>query len=61
MILLEKGGGYGKMEGGRCLEMGVLPHYNKVFLEIPHDAALEKNLNVFIFPLLTNTCYKIVA
>ena len=32
-----------------------------VFLEIPHDAVQEKNLNVFIIPLLTNMCYKIVA
>ena len=33
----------------------------EVFLEIPHDAVQEKNLNVFIIPLLTNMCYKIVA
>ena len=32
-----------------------------VFLEIPHDAAEEKNLDVFIFPLLANMYYKIIA
>ena len=29
---------------GDCLEMGELSYYIKVFLEILHDAALEKNL-----------------
>ena len=38
--LLEKGGG--------CLEMGGLPYYIEVFLEIPHDVA-EKNLDVLSF------------
>ena len=37
-FLLEKGG-LGKMGGGVCLEMGGLPYYIEVFLEIPHDAA----------------------
>ena len=37
-FLLEKGGGVGKMGRG-CLEMGQLPYYIEVFLEIPHDAA----------------------
>ena len=36
-------------------------YYIEVFLEIPHDTAQEKNIDVFIFPLLTNMCYKIVA
>ena len=31
-------GGLCKM-GGVCLEMGGLPYYIEVFLEIPHDAA----------------------
>ena len=34
--------------------VGGLIYYIEVFLEIPHDAAQEKNLDVFIFPLLTN-------
>ena len=46
---------------GVCLETGGLPYYIEVFLEIPHDAAQEKNLDVFIFPSLTNMCYKIIA
>ena len=28
----------------------------KYFLKIPYDAAYEKNLDVFIFPLLINMC-----
>ena len=40
---------------------GEVPYYINVFLEINHDAAQEKNLDVFIFPLLTNICYKIIA
>ena len=40
---------------------GGLPYYINVFLKIPHDAAQEKNLDVFVFPLLTNMCYKIIA
>ena len=38
-----------------------LPYDIEVFLEIPHDAALEKSIDVFIFPLLTSLCYKITA
>ena len=38
------------------LEMRRLPYYNEVFLEIPHDAAQQKNLDMFIFPLLENMC-----
>ena len=41
--------------------MGVLPYYIEVFLEISHDAAQENNLDVFIFSLLTNLCYKATA
>ena len=48
------GGGKAKW-GGRVLEMG-LPYYIGVFLEIPHDRVQEKNLDVFIFPMLTNMC-----
>ena len=51
------GGGGGEKGGGG----GVLPCYIEVFLEIPHDGAQEKNFDVFIFPLLTNMCYKIIA
>ena len=29
---------------------------NGVFLEIPHDRVQEKNLDVFVFPMLTNMC-----
>ena len=59
-ISLEKGG-LGKIVvvvgGGGCLEMGRgLPYY----IEIPHDAALKKNLDAFIFPLLTTMSYEIV-
>ena len=41
--------------------MGELPYY-EVFPEIPHphDVAREKNLDVFIFHLLTNISYKII-
>ena len=38
-----------------------LPYYIEIFLEIPHNVAFEKNLDVYIFPLLTNMCYKIIA
>ena len=48
-------------KGGCCLELRELPYYIEVFLEIPHNAASEKNLDVFIVPLLTNMCYKIIA
>ena len=41
--------------------MCVYIHNVEVFLEIPHDAAQKKNLDVFIFPLLTKMCYKIIA
>ena len=37
------------MEGGLSRNGG-LPYYIEVFLEIPHEAALEKNLDVFLFP-----------
>ena len=46
---------------GGLSKNGELLYYIEVFLEIPHDAAQEKNLDVFIFPLLTNMCYKIIA
>ena len=32
---------------------GVLPYYTEIFLEVLHDAAQKKNLDVFIFPVLT--------
>ena len=58
---MEKGGGGGlkiftrkggvRQNGDVCLEMGGLHYYTEVFLEIPHDAAKKKNLDVFIFPL----------
>ena len=38
-----------------------LPYCIEVFLEIAHDAAYKKNLDLFIFPLLTKMCYKIIA
>ena len=41
--------------------MGWVPYYTDVFLEIPHDAAQEKNLDVLVFPLLTNMYCKITA
>ena len=44
-----------------CLEMVELPYYIDVFLEITHDAAWKKSLDVFIFPLVTKMCYKIIA
>ena len=51
--------------GGGGLSRNVFLFYVQncieVFLEIPHDAAQEKNFDVFIFPLSTNMCYKIVA
>ena len=49
-------GGVGKI-GGLSGNKG-LPYYTEVLLRIPHDASQEKNLNVFIFPLLIITCYK---
>ena len=42
---------------GGCPEVGGLPYYIEVFLEIPHDAALEK-IYVFILPLLINMSCK---
>ena len=39
--------------------MGGFAIYIEVFLKILHDAVYEKNLDVFIFSLLTNTCSKI--
>ena len=48
--------------GGRRLSRNWgLPYYTEVFLEIPHDAAYGKNLDVFIFSLSTNMCYKTTA
>ena len=35
--------------------------YTDVFVEIPNDGAQETNLNMFIFPLLTNMCHKVTA
>ena len=35
---------------------GALLYYIEVFQQIHHDAAEEKNLDVFIFPLLTKMC-----
>ena len=55
------GGGGGGGGGWRCLEMGGFHIILSFFLEIPHDAAQEKNLIVFIFPLLTNMRYTIIA
>ena len=49
-IFGRKGGGGGGGEGKK----GGLPYHIEVFLEIPHDAAQEKNLDVFLSPLLTN-------
>ena len=48
--------GAGKI-GGLSGNKG-LPYYTEVLPRIPHDASQEKNLNVFIFPLLIITCYK---
>ena len=44
--------------GGYCLEMGDSCH---IVLSFFPDAAQEKYRNVFIFPLLTNMCHKIVT
>ena len=33
----------------------------QVFLEIPYGAVSEKNLDVIVFPLLTNMFYKTAA
>ena len=44
---------------GDYLKMG--GYHINVFLEIPHDAAWEKDLDVLFFFLLTNMCYKIIA
>ena len=52
----QNGGGEGR---GIYLEMGGFTIYIEVFLKILHDAVYEKNLDVFIFSLLTNTCSKI--
>ena len=41
--------------------MGGFSYYTEVFHEVPHDAVQEKNLDVSIFRLLTNMCYKIIA
>ena len=46
-------------EGGSVYKWGGgLPYYIQVFLKIPHDVVKEKNLDVFIFSLLTDMCYK---
>ena len=62
--LMEAGGGGGSkncgQKGGGEAKLQ-LSYYVAVFLEIPHDAAQETNVDVFIFPLLTNMCYKILA
>ena len=55
------GGGGGGGNGNFCLKKVGLSYYTEVFLEIPDDATEEKNLDVFIFPLLTNTCYKLIT
>ena len=47
--------------GEICWEMGRLLYYIQDFLEIPHDALLEKNTDVFVFLLVTNMWYKIIA
>ena len=49
------------MKGGGVPRNTGLPYYIGVFLAIPGDAAWEKNLDVFIFPLLTKMRYKIIA
>ena len=49
-IFARKEDGWGRGED----KMGALPYHIEVFLEIPHDAAQEKNLDVFLSPLLTN-------
>ena len=49
------------MGGGVSRNGAGLLYYAEIFLEIPHDAAYEKNLDVFIFPLLKYMCYKIIA
>ena len=41
--------------------MGGSAYYIEVFMEIPRDAEQEKNIEMRIFPLLTNMCYKIIA
>ena len=35
-------------------------YYTEIFLEIPYDVAQEKNLDVFISPLLQNNCLNII-
>ena len=63
--MLQKGGGgireNEKRKGGGVPRNTGLPYYIGVFLAIPGDAAWEKNLDVFIFPLLTKMRYKIIA
>ena len=49
------------MGGGGLSRDKELHYYNEVFLEIPQDEAEEKNLDMFIIPLLTNMCYKTTA
>ena len=46
---------------GRLSGNGGFPYYIELFLEVPHEAALEKNLDVFLFRFLTNMCYKTTA
>ena len=48
------GGGGLKMGGG-------VAYYSEVFLEIPLDAVQKKNIDLYIFLLLANMWYKIIA
>ena len=43
---------------GLCPKMRGLSYHTEVSLEIPHDEVQKKNLDAFVFPLLTNMCYK---
>ena len=57
--LMEMWGSENFFQKKEVRQNGGLP-YIEVFLEILHDAAQEKNLDVFIFPLLTSMCCKTV-
>ena len=43
-------------------QKGELPYFIEVFLEIPHEAAQKKNLDVYLsFANKPNICYNIIA
>ena len=54
-------GGEGFLEKGEGWGGGALPYYVEVFWSFLMMQHREKNLDVFIFPLLINMCYKKTA